>query len=173
LNAQTSPAAAALFYSNYFERPLASAANNPNREQSAVDVYQAAQSGNWPAGGGASSVPTGGTSTASFNPLDPSTWISSLLGTITSKFAGDIKDWLERGALIVMGFTLIIVGIHLLASGGKSQPFAINVESKEGPKGSTTTRNIKTPVGTHKTTSTRSVAKGVGANEALEAAAVA
>jgi len=50
LNQQSSPSAAALFYSERFERPLASAANNPNREQSANDVAAAAKSGNWKAG---------------------------------------------------------------------------------------------------------------------------
>lgn len=55
LNAQTSPQAAALFYSNQFERPLASAANNPNREQSAEEVAAAAKSGKWPVGPGATS----------------------------------------------------------------------------------------------------------------------
>lgn len=43
----SSPATAALYFSSKYERPLASAANNPNRMQSAVDVALAAQTGKW------------------------------------------------------------------------------------------------------------------------------
>lgn len=53
LNAQPTPQAAALFYSNNFERPLPSAANNSNRESSAEEVAAAAKSGKWPVGPGA------------------------------------------------------------------------------------------------------------------------
>ena len=43
----TSPSAAALYFSEKYERPLASEANNSNRMSSAEDVAQAAQSGHW------------------------------------------------------------------------------------------------------------------------------
>ena len=44
----SSPSAAALYFSNKYERPNAAAANNANREASAVEVAKAAKSGNWP-----------------------------------------------------------------------------------------------------------------------------
>lgn len=169
LNQQTDPAQAALFYSQYFERPLASAANNANREQSAVQVYQAAQSGNWPSGSGATPAAT---TTGAFgipglpSALDPVNWVKS----IGSAFGGTIKDLLERGGLIVLGFALVILGIHLLASGGGGSPITVNTSSKEGPTGSTSKRSISTPVGKHETTKTIG---GTGASEAVEAAAVA
>jgi hypothetical protein len=47
------PSAAALYFSEKYERPLASEANNPNRMQSAVDVYNAAQAGHWTGTAGA------------------------------------------------------------------------------------------------------------------------
>jgi Phage tail lysozyme len=50
------PSAAALYFSERYERPLASEANNANRMNSANDVAQAAQSGHWP-GSGPSSPP--------------------------------------------------------------------------------------------------------------------
>ena len=46
----TSPSAAALYFSEKYERPLASEANNENRMNSANEVFQAAQTGHWPGG---------------------------------------------------------------------------------------------------------------------------
>jgi hypothetical protein len=43
-----SPSAAALYFSDVYERPNAEFANNPNRMNSATEVAQAAQSGHWP-----------------------------------------------------------------------------------------------------------------------------
>jgi hypothetical protein len=60
LNSQDSPQAAALFYSQMFERPDPALANNQNRQQSAEEVAAAAKSGKWPVGAGA--VPTGSSS---------------------------------------------------------------------------------------------------------------
>lgn len=121
LNSQSSPSSAALFYSQYFERPLASAANNPNREQSAAEVYQAAQSGNWSAGGGAASTPA--TTTGILSGLSPSSLVSGIAGAIGSHYSGTIKDWLERAALIFLGGALVLLGIHLLSGG--SPPKAV------------------------------------------------
>jgi hypothetical protein len=78
LNAQPTPQAAALFYSNQFERPLASAANNPNREQSAEEVAAAAKSGKWPTGPGA----TGSTSSASGSQPTSAITISGISGLL-------------------------------------------------------------------------------------------
>lgn len=82
---------------------------------------------------------------------------------------GNLKDMMERLGLIILGFALVIVGIHLLSSGsgGSGQPFQVSTSSQEGEEGTTTTRNVKTPVSTHKTVRT------VGASDAVEAAAVA
>jgi hypothetical protein len=45
----TSPSAAALYFSDQYERPDAALANNANRESSAQEVLSASQSGNWQA----------------------------------------------------------------------------------------------------------------------------
>lgn len=118
LNAQTSAANAALFYSNQFERPNAALANNANRQASATAVAQAAATGNWSAGSGASSgMPA---QTMSFNPLS----IGSALGQdivmapfkklwnwiLDSLGVKSLTDLLERGALIIFGSLLIIFG---------------------------------------------------------------
>jgi len=52
-----SPSAAALFFSEKYERPLASEANNPNRMNSANDVYHAAEAGHWAGTAGAPPSP--------------------------------------------------------------------------------------------------------------------
>jgi Phage tail lysozyme len=172
LNAQTDPSSAALFYSQYFERPLASAANNANREQSAVQVFQAAQSGNWPAGSGASSSGGSGsgsgtpaTTTSFIGSLNPANWIPDALGIIGSKFGGTIKDWLERLGLIILGFALVLLGIHLLTGGNLNTPSAPSVASNGGGSSSKTNK----PLRKQETTATKSV----GTEEAVEAAAVA
>jgi hypothetical protein len=80
---------------------------------------------------------------------------------------GDLKDMMQRLGLIILGFTLVIVGIHLLASGGNGVNITTTSEESNGQ--ATTTRKIKTPVSQHTRTATRTV----GADEAVEAAAVA
>jgi hypothetical protein len=91
--------------------------------------------------------------------------VNALLGMLG---LGSLKDMAERAGLIILGFALVILGIHLLASGSggssKSQPVVVN----EGDTSSTTSK----PVSEGKTTSRRAVAK-TGASEAVEAAAIA
>ena len=81
---------------------------------------------------------------------------------------GSLKDMMERAALIILGFVLVIVGIKLL-SGGSGQSVNVNTSRDESSAGTTTTRTVKTPVSSHKTTRRM----GTGAGEAVEAAAVA
>lgn len=83
---------------------------------------------------------------------------------------GSMKDLFERLGLIILGFVLVIVGIHLLSGGGSSQPINITTSSEESATGTKTSRKVKTPVGTHQTT--RTAGKGI-AGEAVEAAALA
>ncbi len=111
LNSPT-PQAAALYFSTKYERPLASAANNPNREQSATDVATAAKSGNWPQsagitadtsssiGGGILGIP--GQITGAFKDLD------TILKDILSP-----AFWL-RIASFFAGVGLLIAGIWCL-----------------------------------------------------------
>lgn len=61
--AATSPAAAALYFSEEYERPAAWAANNANREAIAQAVATAARSGQWATSTGSRTVRAGGTST--------------------------------------------------------------------------------------------------------------
>lgn len=83
---------------------------------------------------------------------------------------GSIKDLAERLGLILLGFALVIVGIHILSSGGGSQPINIQTTTQEGPSGKSVTRKTKTPLGTHtKITKTG----GTGAAAAAESAAAA
>jgi hypothetical protein len=99
------------------------------------------------------------------------TAVNTILGMLGIK-AG-LKDMFERFGLIILGFVLVIVGIHLLSGGSGGQPINITTSSTEGPGGSTTKRKIKTPVSEHTTTRTSGAGKTVGASEAVEAAAAA
>lgn len=92
---------------------------------------------------------------------------SGIINTVLKMLGiGSLKDLWERLGLIILGFALVMLGIHLLASGGGGGT-AFNVQTETSEGGST--RKIKTPVSSHKTTT----ALKTGASEAVEAAAVA
>lgn len=94
--------------------------------------------------------------------------VTSAVNALLGMFGvGSLKDLAERAGLIILGFSLVILGIHLLASGNspsKSQPVIVN-------EGDTTSRTSK-PVSEGKTTARKSAVK-TGASDAVEAAAVA
>lgn len=99
--------------------------------------------------------------------------VSGVVNGIMSTFLkaiglSNMKDMLERLGLIILGFVLVIVGIHLLASGSGSQAFTVNEPKQEGRSEGGSNRKTKSSPGTTKT-----AAKSVGASEAVEAAAVA
>jgi hypothetical protein len=92
LNSQGSPQTAALFYSQNFERPDPSLADNSNREQSAEEVAAAAKSGKWPTGPGAT-----GSASSSSNGLPSGTL--SLSGVTDAVNA--VKPLLHGVAVII------------------------------------------------------------------------
>lgn len=118
------------------------------------------------------------------NPLNlliPGGSLSGFFASFFEKlFGGTIRDYWERGLLMLLGFVLVIVGIKILSSGSGKQ--AINIQTSSGeasestPEESTTkqttSRRIKTPVSQH-TRTTSNATKTVTADEAIEAAAVA
>lgn len=99
LQAAGSPQAAALVYSQRFERPLASAANNPNREASAQAVLKAAQSGQWPSATTGSTGSTGSSSGSGSSTDDPAG-----LHQFISSGSSALKDTgsLLHGAAVVL-----------------------------------------------------------------------
>lgn len=107
----SSPQAAALYFSNQYERPNAALANNANREQSAADVAVAASSGKWPSG----NATAGGTvtNTASFLTSIPTTFADffTLFHNIIAP-----SFWLRIGAFVT-GAILLGLGIYMLVSG--------------------------------------------------------
>lgn len=142
------PSSAALYFSTKYERPDPAAANNANREQSAIDVANAAASGKWPASSG---ITSGGTQTATLlgfpgGPFDPLNWPGELggaeqnaIGSAASSIGSGItsaivalfekalqslgipsfKDLLIRGSLILLGLIIIILGLReFISSGG-------------------------------------------------------
>lgn len=91
---------------------------------------------------------------------------SGIINTVLKMLGlGSMKDLFERLGLIILGFALVMLGIHLLSSGGGGQAFNVQTETTEAG----TTRKIKTPVSQSKTTT----ALKTGATGAVEAAAVA
>jgi hypothetical protein len=98
-------------------------------------------------------------------------------GVLSSLGLPSLTDLIERLGLILFGAALVLLGIHLLASGGsKKQPFNINVSEESGPGGTTRKQTVRSPVGTHsrttKTAAGGAAKKGI-ATDAVEAAAVA
>jgi hypothetical protein len=91
-------------------------------------------------------------------------FVNTLLGMLGIK--GGLQDMFERLGLIILGFALVIMGIHLLSSGGSSKGSAVTV-NEPSSKRNTSTRSK----GEVETASKAS--KGVGASEAVEAAAIA
>jgi hypothetical protein len=111
----SSPQAAALYFSTSYERPLASAANNPNREDSAAAVFAAAQSGKWPTSGSDSGTP---------NATATGAGLFSWPGDITG-FFGDSKtlvdsllwlvnpaSWMRIGSFAV-GTILVLLAVYV------------------------------------------------------------
>jgi hypothetical protein len=116
LNQQPNPTAAALFYSENFEKPNAALANNANREASAVLVAQAAQSGNWP---GNATLGAGTTTTTEDSSTCAGiTLFGHCIGIQLPNLGADIVDWLERGALIVMGGIIVVMGLIIMTGKG-------------------------------------------------------
>jgi hypothetical protein len=162
----SSPASAALYFSTKYERPDPALANNSNREQSAEQVFQAAQSGNWPAGSAANATDTSSITNPLGAAVEPIlSWVGSQL--LDKLGVSDLKDAMERLGLILLGVALVIMGLNML---GHSV-----VSAGSSPSGAVKTEDVAP-----ETTEKRSVAKGAGekgaktgAERAVEAAAIA
>lgn len=124
INAHAStPEAAALYFSSSYERPLASAANNPNREASAAAVLEAAKSGKWPTSTGADASTGASTASGLFTwPgeitgffSDGKTFIDSLLWLVNP------ASWLRIGAFGV-GSILLVLAIYVFVKESSGQP---------------------------------------------------
>jgi hypothetical protein len=95
--------------------------------------------------------------------------IKSILGSI---FGGPLRDFLERAGLIILGFALVILGIHLLGQTDNAKTYIQNQRGSGGSGGSEEETEPKST--TKKAAKTAETGgKGVGAEEAVEAAAVA
>lgn len=97
------------------------------RVQNANNIYQQAKSGNWGSGSG---ISTTGKTSGPCSVLGIGNILSflgicstgpSITGGITSALGGDLKGWLERGALIIFGATLVVVGLIIMGVDFKRQ----------------------------------------------------
>lgn len=124
------------------------------------------------AGTGDTTVPGTGTSTDSLSipglgGISISGVTSGIINTVLKMLGlSDLKDMAQRLGLIILGFVLVIVGIHILSSGSKT---TINMPNQSGGNERGTKRKSNNAVSEEAETTT----KGVGAEEAIEAAAVA
>jgi hypothetical protein len=122
------------------------------------------------AGGTAAS--TTGLTIPGIGSLSPSSIASGLLGGIASAFGlSSIKDVFERLGLILLGSALVLLGIHMLASGSGKQAINITVP-KGGSSSSSSSRSSKSKI-TSSEKGTTKAATSTGAGEAVEAAAIA
>lgn len=142
VNAHAQTAAdAALYFSQRYERPNAALANNQNREQSATQVLQAAQSGSWPSGTQTTSSSSGNSQPATLTGFfpggnwDPLNWpvdifqtgqnavqkylmgpaenaLSSMFHKIEADVWAKMKPMFIRLGLILFGAFIIYAGIN-------------------------------------------------------------
>ena len=90
--------------------------------------------------------------------------VNTMLGMLGIK--GGLQDMFERLGLIILGFALVIMGIHLLSQGSSNKGSNVTVNQPSSKRNTSTGSK-----GEVETASKAS--KGVGASEAVEAAAVA
>lgn len=110
--AATSPSAAALYFSNNYEKPAPALANNANREASANLVAAAAKSGNWKASG--SPNPPSGSGTGGWLSFltDPLGAAEDMLKVI--EFVINPLSWLRILAGMA-GFVFLLAGLFMMA----------------------------------------------------------
>jgi Transglycosylase SLT domain len=84
---------------------------------------------------------------------------------------GSLKDLFERLGLVILGFALVLLGIHLLAGGGSGGGSNVTVNEPAREEGSKSTSNKAS--GSEVKTATKKSAEKSIAGEAVEAAAVA
>lgn len=161
-----SPQDAALYFSNTYERPDPAVANNANRENSAAQTAQAAQSNSWPQSSGSGGGGSGGSGSpaSSGSTCAGITLFGHCLGVSVPNFAGDIQDWLERGALIVFGAIFVIIGVIKLVDA--KAPISITNMIPGGTGGGSGTGNSTAANG-----EASGEAAGSGIEEAAEVAA--
>lgn len=109
--------------------------------------------------------------------ISVSSLVQSAINTILDMFGikGGLKDLFERLGLIILGFALVILGIHLLSGGGSGggSNVVVNEPPREGGSGGGSKTKTKTASGSEVKTATKKTATKTGAEEAVEAAAVA
>lgn len=123
----SSPSAAALYFSQRYERP--GIPNNANRQQSAIDVANAAKSGNWSTAGAGTSAPSGGGGLLDF-PSQITGFFSQANTLITAlMWITKPSNWV-RVIAFLGGVALLLFAVHALIAvgeGGEIMPKMPNV----------------------------------------------
>ena len=98
--------------------------------------------------------------------------INTVLGMLGIK--GGLQDMFERLGLIILGFALVIMGIHLLSGGGSNKSSSVTVNEPSSRSGSSSTSKSRSREEIKSTTKKTGSEAGKGlSSEAIEAAAVA
>lgn len=160
------PASEAKVYDVFMKQLLSQEHGNV---RNALAAYNAGP-GNIPAGMGYADKILGeagqgsNITTTGFNPLNPLGGAGLSISGILGNILGDLRDVFERFGLILLGGALILLGIHLLASGSSSTTNITNAAGNVPSNGKSKSAPGKTA---------ETAAKRTGASEAVEAAAIA
>lgn len=123
-------------------------------------------------GGGDVSAATTGISIPGIGGISVSGLVQSGVNTILGMLGikAGLKDMFERFGLIILGFALVILGIHLLSGGGSGGGSTVVVEPNKEEGSSSTSKSAS---GSEVKTATKKTAGKSVEGEAVEAAAVA
>jgi hypothetical protein len=128
-----------------------------------------------PLGSGGGSVATGSTTgitVPGIGGLSVSGITQGIMDTFLKAIGlGSMKDAFERLGLIILGFALVILGIHLLSGGSSGSGSTVVVEEPGKEEGSSSTS--KSASRSEIKTASKKSAETTGASEAVEAAAAA
>jgi hypothetical protein len=118
----SSPSAAALYFSDRYEKPNAALANNANRQQSANDVLAAAKSGNWQQGASTTAaMGLGGSGGLLSIPSQITDFFSQANSFFTAlMWIVQPGSWVRIGAFIA-GIALLLLAIHALLAVGEGE----------------------------------------------------
>jgi Phage tail lysozyme len=122
----SSPQAAALYFSEKYERP--GIPDNANREQSAIDVLNAAKSGNWKAGSPGTAAASTGSSSSGIGgliswPSEITSFFSDASGFVDKlMWLASPASWVRIGAFLA-GVALLLFAIYALIRAGEGEPF--------------------------------------------------
>jgi Transglycosylase SLT domain len=145
--------------------------NLPAGYSYADSILSAAKTGNITVAGG--SQPASASTTSLIPGISVSGLVESAINQVLKMLgiSGGLKDMFERFGLIILGFALVILGIHLLSGGGSGSGSNVTVNEPTREEGSSSKSSSASR--SEVKTASKKQAEKTGAEEAVEAAAIA